>query len=304
VTRVGVMFRAQWRPETLPAFARTAERDGFDELWLEEDCFLSGGLTLAAAALAGTERLRVGVGLLPAAVRNAAIAAMEIASLARLHPGRFLAAFGHGVDAWMRQIDARPPDRLAALEETVAAVRALLAAERVSVRGTHVRLDDVRLDLPPAIPPPVLIGTTGPRGLAIAARAADGVVLPEGSGPAAVRWAREQAGGGAVTVYAWLSVDDDAGAAVAALRPDVEHWAGSGNYPRLTELAGIGRDGSGKLSADVVRSVAVVGDPPACAAAIAALWEAGADSVALLPREDDPAGQLARAAAEVLPLLR
>jgi 5,10-methylenetetrahydromethanopterin reductase len=296
VTRVGVMFLAQWPPETLPGFARRAERDGFDELWLAEDCFLAGGLTLAATALAATEQLAVGVGLLPTAARNSAIAAMELAGLARLHPGRFTAAFGHGVDRWMRQIDARPADRLAALEETVTAVRALLGGERLTVDGTHVRLDDVQLELPPAAPPPVLIGTTGPRGLAIAARAADGIVLPEGSGPAAVRWAREQAGGTTV-VYAWLSVEDDDTAALAALRPSVERWAASGNYPRLTELAG-------PLDGDGLRSVTVAGDPAGCAAAIAALFDAGADRVALVPRQDDAEQQLARVAAEVLPRLR
>ena len=52
MTRVGVMFGPQWPPESLPAFADAAARSGFDELWLAEDCFLAGGLTLAATALA------------------------------------------------------------------------------------------------------------------------------------------------------------------------------------------------------------------------------------------------------------
>src|SRR3954447_12458326 len=166
--RLGVMFRPEWPPEDLPAFARGAERDGFAELWLVEDCFLSGGLTMSAAALAASEDITVGIGLLPAAMRNPAVAAMEIAGLARLHPGRFIAAFGHGVEPWMRQIGARPPDRLAALEETVAAVRALLAGEAVTVDGRHVHLDGVRLTHLPDQPPPILIGTTGPRALAAA----------------------------------------------------------------------------------------------------------------------------------------
>ena len=41
------MFRPERPPEELPEFARAAERDGFDELWLVEDCFLAGGLTMA-----------------------------------------------------------------------------------------------------------------------------------------------------------------------------------------------------------------------------------------------------------------
>jgi len=76
VSSIGVVFPAHAPAEDLPAFAARAETLGYDELWVIEDCFLSGGLTLATAALAATERIHVGVGLLPAAVRNAAIVAM------------------------------------------------------------------------------------------------------------------------------------------------------------------------------------------------------------------------------------
>ena len=291
--RLGVVFQPEWPPEELPAFARRAERDGFDELWLIEDCFLTGGLTMAAAALAVTERLAVGIGLLPAAVRNPAIAAMEIAGLARLHPGRLTVAFGHGVESWMRQIGARPPNRLVALEEVVRAVRALLAGEEVRGDGVYVRLDRVRLEHVPVPAPPILVGSTGPRALEIAGRVADGFLLPEGSGPAAVRWAAGLAGGTGAA-YAWLSIDDDRDAAAEALRPALESRMAT--YPRLFELAGVT-----SVDLDAVRAMTAAGDPGDCAAFIAGLREAGADSVALIPRGPD---QLARFAAEVRPLLR
>jgi 5,10-methylenetetrahydromethanopterin reductase len=307
MARIGVMFRPEWPPEELPGFARGAERAGYEELWLVEDCFLVGGLTMAASALAATREVTVGIGLLPAATRNPAIAAMEIAGLARLHPGRFAAAFGHGVEPWMRQIDARPANRLAALEETVAAVRALLAGESVTVHGRHVSLDGVKLAHRPYDPPPILIGTTGPRALAAAGRSADGILLPEGSVPDAVRWAREQAdaagGAGHVVVYAWLSLDDDRAAAAAALRPGLEGWMKMGLYPTLLEHAGIVEESPAELEDDRVRALAVAGDARDCARAIAELWGAGADSVVLVPRHEDRAGQVARFASEVRPLL-
>jgi 5,10-methylenetetrahydromethanopterin reductase len=305
--RIGVMFRPEWPPEELPGFARGAERAGYEELWLVEDCFLVGGLTMAASALAATREVTVGIGLLPAAMRNPAIAAMEIAGLARLHPGRFAAAFGHGVEPWMRQIDARPANRLAALEETVAAVRALLAGESLTVHGRHVNLDGVKLAHRPYDAPPILIGTTGPRALAAAGRSADGILLPEGSVPEAVRWARAQAdaagGAGQVVVYAWLSLDDDRSAAAAALRPGLEGWMEMGLYPTLRELAGIVEESPAELEDDRVRALAVAGDARDCARAIAELWGAGADSVVLVPRHEDRAGQVARFASEVRPLL-
>ncbi len=291
--RLGVVHLPDWPPEGLPAFARQAEAAGYDELWLFEDCFLTGGFATAAMALASTERIAVGVGLLPAAVRNPAIAAMEIATLARVYPGRFLPVFGHGVDAWMRQIGARPRDRLAALEEVVGAVRALLAGEEVTMGGTFVTLDGVRLDAPPEVPPPVLVGTTGPRGLGIVARSADGVVVPEGTVPPAVRWARETAGGKATIAYAWLSPD------LAALRPRVRAWHEAGHYPQLYARAGL--DDGGVLDEDTLGVLGVAGGPEECAAAVRARWDAGADSVVLVA---EAPGEYDGFAARVAPLLR
>jgi alkanesulfonate monooxygenase SsuD/methylene tetrahydromethanopterin reductase-like flavin-dependent oxidoreductase (luciferase family) len=297
------MFRPEWPPEELPAFARGVEEDGFDELWLVEDCFLAGGPTMAAAALAVTERISVGIGLLPAAVRNPALTAMEISGLARLHPGRFAAALGHGVEPWMRQIDARPADRLVALEEVVSAVRALLGGETVSIDGSYVHLRDLTLGHPPVQPPPILIGTTGPRGLAAAGRVADGILLAEGAVPEAVRWARAQAGGRTTVIYAWLSLDDDRSAAAAALRPTLDTWMGMGLYPALREYAGLDDATAADLEDDRVRALAVAGDARDCARAIAELWAAGADTIVLVPRHEDREEQVARFTADVRPLL-
>ena len=50
--RVGVIFRPELPPEQLRGFVQAAEAAGLDDVWLWEDCFLEGGLTSAAAALA------------------------------------------------------------------------------------------------------------------------------------------------------------------------------------------------------------------------------------------------------------
>lgn len=74
---IGVMFRCQWTPELLPGYARWAETGGFDELWLVEDCFFAGGVASAATALAVTERIKVGLGIVPAIARNALLPVLE-----------------------------------------------------------------------------------------------------------------------------------------------------------------------------------------------------------------------------------
>ncbi|HVD29372.1 MAG TPA: LLM class flavin-dependent oxidoreductase, partial [Mycobacteriales bacterium] len=120
---LGVTFRPQLPPERLREVAQAADRAGVAELWLWEDCFLEGGLTAATAALAWTERLRVGVGLLPVPLRNPALAAMEIATVARLFPGRLLPGLGHGVLDWMAQVGARVDSPMGLLREYTCAVR-------------------------------------------------------------------------------------------------------------------------------------------------------------------------------------
>lgn len=190
-TRIGVVVRPQLPPESLREAVAQAERAGVEDVWLWEDCFLTGGPTAATAALAATDRVRVGLGLMPVPLRNPALAAMEIATVARLFPGRFAPALGHGVQEWMTQVGAGVGSPLTLLREHTQAVRALLHGERVDVEGRYVRLDGVRLDWPPLRPPPLLIGARGPRTLRLAGELADGVVLDDpGHGPDALTPAR------------------------------------------------------------------------------------------------------------------
>jgi len=174
---VGAICRPQTSPEEMLRAAGEADRAGLAELWLWEDCFLEGGLTSAAAILASTERIVVGIGLLPMPLRNVAITAMEVATLARMFPGRLRLAVGHGVQPWMEQVGARVPSPLGLAREYLVALRRLLAGERVTVSGEYVRLDDVALGWPPLTPVPVLLGAIGPKSLALAGECADGVLI-------------------------------------------------------------------------------------------------------------------------------
>jgi alkanesulfonate monooxygenase SsuD/methylene tetrahydromethanopterin reductase-like flavin-dependent oxidoreductase (luciferase family) len=202
----GVVFRPQSPPEELRAVVEAAERAGLAELWLWEDCFLEGGLATAAAALAWSERLRVGIGLLPVPLRNPALAAMEVATLARMFPDRFVVTLGHGVQDWMRQVGAAVASPMTLLREHATAVRALLAGETVHVSGRYVRLDRVALDWPPPVPPRMLIGARGPRTIALGGEVADGVLLDAITDPDVVLRARAIVGDGA-HVAAYTPVD-------------------------------------------------------------------------------------------------
>lgn len=173
----GVVFRPQQPPEELRGVVGAAEQAGVHELWLWEDCFLEGGLTTAAAALAWSDTLRLGIGLLPVPFRNAAAAAMELSTVARLFPGRLIAGLGHGIQDWMAQVGAAVDSPMTLLREHTDAVGRLLRGETVTSRGRYVRLDRVALDWPPPEPPPLLVGARGPKTIRLAGELADGVVL-------------------------------------------------------------------------------------------------------------------------------
>lgn len=198
----GVVFRPQSPPEELRAVVELADAAGIAELWLWEDCFLEGGLTTAAAALAWSSRLRVGIGLLPVPLRNPAVAAMEVATVARLFPDRFVVALGHGIQSWMAQVGAAAESPMTLLREHTAAVRSLLAGETVTVDGRYVHLDAVALDWPPPRPPRLLLGARGDRTILLAGELTDGVLLDSVVDATVVRRARELVGAGAhVAVY-------------------------------------------------------------------------------------------------------
>ena len=173
---LGVVLVPTLPPEALRPLAAAADRH-LDELWVWEDCFKESGIAAAAAALAWTTQVRVGIGLAPVPLRNVALLAMELATLHRLFPGRLLPGIGHGVQDWMGQVGARVPSPLTLLREHAQALRLLLDGQEVSVSGRYVHLDAVRLDWPPEPGTPLLIGGGGPRTLELAGRYGDGVLI-------------------------------------------------------------------------------------------------------------------------------
>ncbi|WP_205856886.1 LLM class flavin-dependent oxidoreductase, partial [Phytoactinopolyspora endophytica] len=220
--QIGMCFDRTFPASHVTEFARRLDDGGADQLWIIEDCFYTAGISLAASALAVSERLTVGIGILPAVARTTAITAMEIATLCALAPGRFLPGIGHGVQSWMGQMGVRPSSPLTALEEVLDGVRRLLEGERLTVHGKHVHLDDVQLYHPPAEVPPLLAGVRGPKSMALAGRAAGGVVLAEPASPSFVRWALDKAGHPDpfhVAVFSVLCVERDRRTAYANMAP-------------------------------------------------------------------------------------
>ncbi|MFI6549043.1 LLM class flavin-dependent oxidoreductase [Streptomyces prunicolor] len=294
MTGLGAVFRPQLPPERLRAVVQLADATGLEELWLWEDCFREGGISAAAAALAWSEQVRVGVGLLPVPLRNVAITAMEVATLDRLFPGRAILGVGHGVQDWMGQVGARVESPVTLLREHLDALRALLRGERLTTDGRYVKLDDVALDWPPTGPVEILAGATGPRTLRLAGAAADGTILTASTAPDGVRRARQLIDEGResagrtephkVVVYLLTAT-----ATATATGPDAAARV-------RAELAEEGLES--------VPDLGVAGDADTVAKAVHRLAEAGADTVILQPTGDEPDPEaFVRFAAEVRALV-
>ncbi|MCK6066427.1 MULTISPECIES: LLM class flavin-dependent oxidoreductase [Microbacterium] len=183
MNRIGAIFTPYFPPEALRDAAQAAEESGVPELWLWEDCFRESAFATASAVLAWTTRMRVGIGVAPMPMRNVALTAMEIATVERMFPGRLIPGVGHGVQSWMGQIGARVASPLGLMREYVPALRSLLAGAETSASGRYVSLDRVRLDWPPADPPPVMVAGEGPKTVRLTGEVGDGTVLPAGSTP-------------------------------------------------------------------------------------------------------------------------
>ncbi len=237
MTSIGAVFLPYLPPERLRDVAVAADEAGLDELWLWEDCFREGGLVTAAAALAWTSRVRVGVGLLPVPLRNVALTGMELATLHRLFPDRVRIGVGHGVLDWMAQVGAGVESPMTLLGEYVDALRALLRGERVSTSGRYVKLDGVALDWPPKSAPELLVGAMGPRTLRLSGAHGDGTILVGSTPPEGIREARarieegRQRAGRAdphtIVAYLELHGPRDAEAAAEMVRARVAAGAGT-----------------------------------------------------------------------------
>jgi 5,10-methylenetetrahydromethanopterin reductase len=178
--RLGLVFSPSLPPESVRSVALSAEAAGLDDFWVSEDCFKESAVASAVAALAVTERVRVGIALLPVPLRSVAQAAMELATIDRLFPGRFVGGIGHGIQPWMEQAGVRADAPLTLLREFATPLRRLLDGEEVSASGKYVNLDKIQLDYPPLQPPPLLIGAAGPRSLAAAGELGTGTLLALG----------------------------------------------------------------------------------------------------------------------------
>jgi probable F420-dependent oxidoreductase len=181
--RIGVQLpeierRVLW-PE-LRSMARTAEAVGFDSLWLGDHLLydLPDGSTRGpwevwtslAALAAVTERVELGPLVASTSFHAPAMLAKQAATVDAISGGRLVLGLGAGWNEREYRAFGFPYDhRVSRFEEAFTVIRHLLREGQVDFDGTYYQVENCVLDPRPARPggPPLMLGSTGPRMLAI-----------------------------------------------------------------------------------------------------------------------------------------
>ncbi len=316
---IGLILGSSIPPDRIGGTARLSEELGFNELWIAEDLFFTGGISGAAEALAATSKIKVGTGIVSAMSRHPSVLAMEFATLALAHPGRFEPGIGVGTAAWLDQIGLRPKSPMRATREVVDVLRRLLAGESVTNDGEYFKLDDVKLTYPLEAAPPFHLGVMGPKMLELSGEIAEGTLTSVFANVPYVKWARERIAAGQaaagrtddhrLTVFMLFSCDEDPQKARDALRPLFSFYLSHmpkmpmtdvyGIGPELAELAAKGPDAlRDEMPAEWLTDLAVVGSPAECIQQVQDLFDAGADSVVLFPQPIERLDEMVRIAGE------
>lgn len=161
------------------AMARAAEEVGFDSIWLGDHLLYRGNdrpergpwdaWALLAALGAVTERVRLGPLVACTAFHPPGVLARLAAGVHEVSGGRSVLGLGAGWNEDEFRAFGLPFDnRASRFEEAFEVIRRLLAGERVSFSGRFHRLEDAVLLPRPDPPPPLMVGSTGPRVLTAA----------------------------------------------------------------------------------------------------------------------------------------
>jgi probable F420-dependent oxidoreductase len=252
--------------------AHAAEDVGFDSIWLGDHLLYRGDgrpergpwdcWTMLAGLAAVTQRVQLGPLVACTAFHAPGLLARAAAAVDEISGGRLVLGIGSGWnEAEFRAFDLPFDRRVARFEEAFEIVRRLLDGERVTFEGRFHRVADAVLLPAPARRPPLMIGATGPRMLAIA--------LPHAQ--AWNTWYDKY--GNTPEGFAKLDAEIDAAAARAGREPrEIERSA--------CVFVVLDREAGERPLDDSVPPVE--GDPERVAAHLRELAEAGADEAILV----------------------
>jgi 5,10-methylenetetrahydromethanopterin reductase len=193
--RIGIGFTGSPYTATQVAdLARSAEKSGFDSLWIAEDYYLRDSITLLSCAAYATSSIELGAGVVNPFTRHPALIAQTAATLDELSKGRFSLGLGTGDPESIGFMLGKIRRPLRSMRESVQIVRVLLKGKRANFQGSDFRLTNAKLGANPYILQSadddfgkneldikIYLAATGPKMLDLAAKIGDGVLLSAGT---------------------------------------------------------------------------------------------------------------------------
>lgn len=288
---------------------RRLEGAGVPAAWMTSAAGPCDVLTVYAAAVVQTERIRLGTSVVRSWSRHPITLAEQARAVWDLAPGRLALGVGPAHKASMEHDFGQPYDRpLGHLEEYVRVLKDLLQGGEVHLEGSFYT---ARASAGGGVDIPVHASALRPRSFELCGRAADGAItwvcpLDYVRDQALPTLRRAAADAGrevpAMIVHVPVCLTGDAGEARDALRERLGYFPGSTNYSRMFELAGFpGSDRTGWTD-DLADAVMVHGSAATVSRRLDEMFGWGADELVVTVLGDG--GQWDRTAALLAELSR
>lgn len=330
MAEVGIAFQTDKPAGKYGELAAAAEAHGFDVVSVFADLMYQPPLPALLEMAHATSRVRLGPACLNPYTQHPYEIAGALAALDAASGGRSYLGLARG--SWLDALGIGQPHPVAHLRDAAAIVRALLSGDDRGYAGEAYRLvRGVRLRYAlPARLPPLLIGTWGPRGAALAGEIADEIKIGGSANPAVVPLIRDRVAAGCkaasrspgqikIVIGAVTVVDEDGALARSLARTEVAKYLTvvaeldptltlpGGLADRIRELVSADADeAAGALIPDeVLDRFAFSGTPEHVAALAQGVLDAGADRVEFgTPHGITDTGGVALLGTRVLPMLR
>ena len=285
--RIGISIGSAPAPELVEAIV-AAESAGVTQVWMTQNPVSPDALTVYAAALGRTQRIRVGTSIVPLYPRHPLALAQQAARVAALAPGRLRLGVGPSHRPAIEGTYGLPMEApLVHLREYVTVLRSALWDGRVDYRGRFVT---AKANLTSAPRVPLLVSALGESAFRLAGEIADGAISwncpPRyllDVGLPALRAGARAAGRAApaLVAHVWVGLSTDQAAVRAALRQALGGYARLPFYAAMFAASGHPVQPDGSVSDALIDALAVAGDDAALTAHLDELLGSGLDELLL-----------------------
>jgi alkanesulfonate monooxygenase SsuD/methylene tetrahydromethanopterin reductase-like flavin-dependent oxidoreductase (luciferase family) len=174
--KVGICYPFELEPRAALDLIRTCEQRGLDSVWIPENPGWPGAFATAGAVAAVTNRMLVSIGLVSAFSRLPITLAVEAGQMQKLSGGRFRLGIGMGSARLLADSGVDTSHPVEGIAETIEVLRPMLAGGIEGHEGKRHMVRHFKFAFE-FKPPPIHIGTIGPKMTTMAGRLADGLII-------------------------------------------------------------------------------------------------------------------------------